>query len=116
LNSEPAEPALAPLATSVSSGAKQPRVAEEEGFQITEKIRRVLREHARLLVDVDALSDEDDLFRLGLTSHGSVSVMLGLEDTFGVEFPEQMLGRGTFESIGSIRQAITELLATPSGD
>jgi acyl carrier protein len=83
-------------------------------LQITEEIRRVLREHARLVIDVDDLSDDDDLFRLGMTSHASVSVMLALEDAFGVEFPEQMLRRRTFESIGSIRQAISELLVTPS--
>jgi len=76
----------------------------------------VLEEHARLVVDVAELSDDDDLFRLGMTSHASVRVMLALEDEFGVEFPEHMLRRGTFESIASIRQSITELLDTTSGD
>ncbi len=95
---------------------KHAGAAEEEEFQITEEIRRVLRENARLVVEVDDLSDDDDLFRLGMTSHASVSVMLALEDAFGVEFPEQMLRKQTFESIASIQQAITELLATTSGD
>ena len=72
--------------------------------------------HARLNVDVADLSDDDDLFKLGMTSHASVTVMLALEHEFGVEFPERMLRKGTFESIGSIRQAITELLASASGD
>ena len=75
----------------------------------------MLGEHARLVVDVAHLSNDDDLFRLGMTSHASVSVMLALEDTFGVEFPEHMLRRSTFESIGSIRKAIAEL-STSSGD
>ena len=51
----------------------------------------MLDEHARLVVDVADLSDDDDLFRLGMTSHASVRVMLALEDDFGVEFPEHML-------------------------
>jgi acyl carrier protein len=76
----------------------------------------VLGMHARLVVDVADLSDADDLFKFGMTSHASVTVMLALEDAFGVEFPERMLRRGTFESIGSISQAITELLASTSGD
>jgi acyl carrier protein len=76
----------------------------------------VLGEYARLVVDVADLSDDDDLFRLGMTSHASVSVMLALEDAFGVEFPEHMLRKSTFESISSIRRAITELLETTSGD
>jgi acyl carrier protein len=90
--------------------------AREKRSRITEEIRRVLEEHARLVVDVAELSDDDDLFRLGMTSHASVRVMLALEDEFGVEFPEHMLRRGTFESIASIRQSITELLDTTSGD
>jgi acyl carrier protein len=65
---------------------------------------------------VDALRDDDDLFRLGMTSHASVSVMLALEDSFGMEFPEHMLRRSTFESIGSIRRTLTELLAATAGD
>jgi acyl carrier protein len=76
----------------------------------------VLGKHARLVVDVAQLSDDDDLFRLGMSSHASVSVMLALEDAFGVEFPENMLRRSTFESISSIRKAIAELSETPSGD
>ncbi len=83
---------------------------------ITEEIRRVLGEHARLTVDIADLSDDDDLFRLGMTSHANVSVMLALEDVFGVEFPERMLRKGTFESITTIGQAIAELLETSSGD
>ena len=76
----------------------------------------MLGEYARLVVDVADLSDDDDLFRLGMTSHASVSVMLALEDAFGVEFPEHMLRKSTFESISSIRQAVTELLETTAGD
>jgi len=76
----------------------------------------VLGEHARLVVGVADLSDDDDLYKFGMTSHASVTVMLALEDAFGVEFPERMLRRATFESSGSISQAITELLASTSGD
>jgi acyl carrier protein len=88
----------------------------EKGPTITEDIRRVLGEHARLVVNIADLDDDDDLFRLGMTSHASVSVMLALEDAFGVEFPEHMLRKQTFGSVGSIRQALTELLETTSGD
>jgi acyl carrier protein len=88
---------------------------EHEESAVAEQIRNVLREHARLVVDVTDLSDEDDLFRLGMTSHASVAVMLALEEAFGVEFPEQMLRKGTFESIASIEQAIAGLLETNPG-
>ena len=45
-------------------------------------IRAVLRDHARLPVNVDTLGDDADLFAAGMSSHASVNVMLALEDTF----------------------------------
>ena len=95
---------------------RRQRHPREKGSTITEEIRRVLGEHARLTVNVADLSDTGNLFRLGMTSHTSVSVMLALEDAFGVEFPEPMLKKSTFESIASIANAIAELLETSSGD
>jgi acyl carrier protein len=35
--------------------------------------------------------------------------MLALEDHFGIEFPERMLRRRTFENIAAIKAAIEEL-------
>jgi acyl carrier protein len=95
---------------------RRQRYPREKGSTITEEIRRVLGEHARLTVNVADLSDTGNLFRLGMTSHASVSVMLALEDAFGVEFPEPMLKKSTFESIASIANAIAELLGTVSAD
>jgi len=74
-----------------------------------EQIRQVLAEHARLAVDVTSLDDRSDLYQAGMTSHASVSVMLALEDAFDIEFPEPMLRKATFESVASIRSALTEL-------
>jgi acyl carrier protein len=46
-----------------------------------------------------------------MTSHASVSVMLALEDSFDLEFPDRMLTRQMFERVSSIRSAISELMA-----
>jgi acyl carrier protein len=73
------------------------------------EIRRVLREHARLPVEVDTLADDSDLFAAGMTSHASVNLMLALEDAFDLEFPDRMLTRSVFESIAAIDSAIGEL-------
>ncbi|HEY1956354.1 MAG TPA: acyl carrier protein [Polyangiaceae bacterium] len=75
----------------------------------TDQIRAILKEHARLAVDVATLSDDSDLYEAGMTSHASVNVMLALEGTFDVEFPDRMLRRGVFGSLASIRAAILEL-------
>ena len=41
-----------------------------------------------------------------MTSHASVNVMLALEDTFDIEFPESMLRKSTFESVTAIATAL----------
>lgn len=84
---------------------------------MSDQIREVVANHARLRVDVGTLTDDDDLYRAGLTSHASVNLMLALEDAFDVEFPEQLLRRGTFESVAAIREAIEQLVGgrTPTG-
>jgi acyl carrier protein len=73
------------------------------------KIREILEEHGRLPESVSNLRDTDDLFDNGLSSHASVNVMLALEDTFDVEFPDALLRKSTFESISAIENALLSL-------
>lgn len=75
-----------------------------------ETIRKVLADHARLPVDVADVDRNADLYSLGLTSHASVNVMLGLEDAFDVEFPDALLRKGTFQSIADIAEALSGLV------
>jgi len=55
------------------------------------------------------LSEQDDLYEAGMSSHASVNVMLALESEFNLEFPDQMLNRSVFDSIGAIASAIEQL-------
>jgi acyl carrier protein len=73
------------------------------------EIRRVLRDHGRLPVEIDTLDDHTDLFLAGMSSHASVNVMLALEDAFDIEFPDDMLKRSVFETVADIAAAIREL-------
>lgn len=77
--------------------------------EISEKVRRILREQVRLSREPDKLSDDDDLFKAGMTSHSSVNLMLALEDAFDIEFPDEVLNRSTFESIASICKVVGKL-------
>jgi acyl carrier protein len=72
-------------------------------------IREILGKQGRLPVDANLLNDTDDLFEAGMTSHASVNVMLALEDTFDIEFPEELLRKATFSSISAIRAALESL-------
>ncbi len=77
-------------------------------------IRQVLRDHARLPVDIEMIGEEADLFAAGMSSHASVNVMLALEDTFDIEFPDRMLKRSVFDTITGIAAAVHELQAQPA--
>jgi acyl carrier protein len=76
---------------------------------VHERIRAIVGEHGRLSVAVDQLNDDASLYQAGLTSHASVNLMLAIEESFGIEFPERMLRRRTFESISSLVAAVREL-------
>lgn len=78
------------------------------------RIREVLRDNARLPVDVEQVADDADLFQAGMSSHASVNVMLALEDAFDIEFPDQMLKRSVFGSIAGIAAAVDELQVSVS--
>jgi acyl carrier protein len=63
-----------------------------------------------MAVDPHEVDDQADLYKLGLTSHASVDVMLALEDAFDIEFPEEVLKKSTFESVHNIAEAIEGLV------
>lgn len=75
------------------------------------RIVSVLSQHARLQQEPASLGPDDDLYRVGMTSHASVNVMLALESEFDIEFPDHMLKRSVFNSISSIEAALLELAA-----
>jgi acyl carrier protein len=83
---------------------------EEEIYTImNEKIRAIVKENARLPIDIATLSDDSNLYDAGMSSHASVNVMLALEDEFEVEFPPRLLRRSVFSSVANIAEAINEL-------
>jgi acyl carrier protein len=78
---------------------------------MTDQIRHIITDHARLATSAEELPPDADLYRAGMTSHAGVNVMLALEDHFDVEFPDRMLTRSVFESIAAIEAALSELQA-----
>ena len=81
---------------------------------VEDKIRSVLEAHGHLPGSPSQLKDDDDLYERGLSSHASVNVMLALEDSFDVEFPDSLLRRSTFRSIAAIREALESLTQVES--
>lgn len=74
-----------------------------------QQIRALLDEVGGLAGPASGLSDSDDLFAAGLTSFATVSVMLTIEEEFGLSFPDTLLTRATFTSIDTLAAAIASL-------
>jgi acyl carrier protein len=77
---------------------------------MTDEIRQIVADNGKLPVDVSSLTEDDDLFDAGMTSHANVNVMLALEDVYDIEFPEELLRRSTFQTLAAIRDTIETLL------
>lgn len=75
------------------------------------QIREILAKTAKLPVDVSTLRDDDDLFNAGLTSFGTVELMMALEEAFDLEFPDKMMNRRNFASISGIEQALQSIMS-----
>jgi acyl carrier protein len=75
-----------------------------------ERIRDILASHGRLSIDIAQLEDDSDLYDAGLTSLITVNLLLAIEDHFDVEFPDELLSRRTFQSIGALAEAVEDLV------
>jgi acyl carrier protein len=77
--------------------------------KLASTVREIVQRNGRLALAIDRLDDDDDLYDAGMTSHASISVMLDLEDTFEIEFPESLLTRDTFRSVQAMSAAVSQL-------
>ena len=76
-----------------------------------DKIRELIEQHAGIPQGAHEITDDTDLYRAGMKSFASVQLMLALEETFEIEFPEEMLNRATFRSASAIAAAVQQLTA-----
>lgn len=97
------------------------RLLDEHGdtnvrpITLESQVRRIVGSHARLSVTPNSLQPTTNLYDAGMNSHAIANLMLALEDEFGIEFPESMLHRSTFQSIVSISSSIHQLLPVATG-
>ncbi|KQU28629.1 acyl carrier protein [Rhodococcus sp. BP-332] len=75
-------------------------------------VRSSLHRAGRLPVDPWTLGDDENLFDAGLSSHASVAVLVDLEESAQVEFPDHLLRRSTFATIAAIRDALDHVSDT----
>ena len=69
-------------------------------------IRDLVAKFGKLPVSIDQVADDADLYTAGLTSFASVQPMLGIEEAFDIEFPDNLLNRKSFASISAIAKTV----------
>jgi len=72
-------------------------------------IRELLVKFGKIPVSVDQVADDADLYAVGLTSFASVQLMLGIEEAFDIEFPDNLLNRKSFASIAAIAKTVDQI-------
>jgi len=72
-------------------------------------IRDLLVKFGKLPISLDQVADDADLYAVGLTSFASVQLMLGIEEAFDIEFPDNLLNRKSFASISAIAKTIDQI-------
>jgi len=76
-----------------------------------DRLRAMVASMNLLPVPVDGLSDQDNLFDAGMTSFGSVQLMLAIEEALDIEFPNSLLTRKTFATLGDLTSAVEQIVA-----
>ncbi len=76
-----------------------------------DRVRTIVGSMNLVPVPVDGLSDDDNLFDAGMTSFGSVQLMMAIEEEFDIEFPNSLLTRKTFATLGGLTSAVEQIVA-----
>jgi D-alanine--poly(phosphoribitol) ligase subunit 2 len=76
-----------------------------------ERVRTIVGSMNLLPVPLDGLSDDDNLFDAGMTSFGSVQLMMAIEEEFDIEFPNSLLTRKTFATLGGLTSAVEQIVS-----
>jgi acyl carrier protein len=99
------------IATNCTDGnfLKRLRFQPYGGVPMIARIRELVDNFGGLSIDVMELPETSDLYSAGLKSQACVELMLGLEEAFEVEFPDELLTRSTFRSLASIAAAVSSL-------
>jgi acyl carrier protein len=82
-------------------------------LQMENVVRLILKKHTSIGVEADTLKSSINLFDVGMSSFAAVQVMMGLEEVLGVEFPDEMLTRRSFETIDALTAAVNSLDVPP---
>jgi len=75
---------------------------------ITTQFEDVLRRHLRS-AKTDPIDYDKELAQFGLDSMTAVALLLDMEKTFTIRFPDEMLVEGTFRTAGRLKESVEML-------
>ncbi|RKN05077.1 phosphopantetheine-binding protein [Streptomyces radicis] len=78
-------------------------------MDIPHTFRKTLVTHLPYATD-EGIAPTDDLAALGLDSMGVVQLLTDLEETYGVDLPDELITEETFETVGSLWAAVGALV------
>lgn len=83
-----------------------------------ERFERILRSNLNLLAQEAPLAVDASLSALGLDSMQTVALLVELEDTYEITFPDESLTADTFATAGNLwtQVAACAAIASPSPD
>ncbi|MDX2525276.1 phosphopantetheine-binding protein [Streptomyces europaeiscabiei] len=70
------------------------------------EFEKIVREQLLLLSPSDPIPLDRSLFELGLDSVGAVTLLAELEDTFGIEFDDELLDVELFSTVTHLWRAV----------
>jgi acyl carrier protein len=73
------------------------------------EIEALIRPHLTLLRSDVPVAPDLDLRTAGLDSLGLVELLVNIEDTFGIEFPDELLTAQTFRTPATVWAAVATL-------
>jgi len=79
--------------------------------EISRTVQRCLRRHLGLESTNEEIDMKEELVRLGLDSMSAISLLVEIEQTFSITFPEDWLQPQTFRTGELLLAAVRELVA-----
>ena len=81
-------------------------------MSIEHRVKQVIIRMLSLEVDADEIDDEDELFGggLGINSMATIEIIVGLEEEFGIEVPDEELRVELFDSVQTMADYVRTVL------
>ncbi len=81
-------------------------------MSIEHRVKQVIIRTLSLEVDAEEIDDEDELFGggLGINSMATIEIIVGLEEEFGIEVPDEDLRVELFDSVQTMADYVRTVL------